>query len=425
MRNFWWMLLERAGRLLLGMVVGFWLARYLGPERFGTWGFGFAVVTLLGFLPSLGLDAVVKRDLLQSPDRAPETLSSSFVLRIVASSIAFAAVAASAYFGWGLAEAERAVVAVFGLILFQSVLQVPELWLQARLDAKRIAAVQLSSLAFCSAVRVILILQEAPLIAFAWVLVFEMSLAGCGLVYFAKRTGMRMPIAAATRETAGRLLRESWPLMLAGLAISVYMRIDEVMLRYLVGVEAVGIYTAATRLSEACYFIPIALGSSLLPALIRAREKDPVTYGARVQQYYDVNAAIAYLVSIPVAIAAPWIVELAYGEAYAEAGPILAVHVWASVFVFLGVARGQWLVNEKLQLFYLVATIAGAALNIVLNLIFIPKWAGLGAAWATVLSYGLAAWIASYFHPTVRGTAIMQTRAILVPVLGWRYLRRL
>jgi PST family polysaccharide transporter len=100
------------------------------------------------------------------------------------------------------------------------------------------------------------------------------------------------------------------------------------------------------------------------------------------------------------------------------------VHIWSSVFVFLGVARGQWLVNEGQQKFYLVATLLGAGANIALNLAFIPRWGGLGAAYATVISYGLAAWLASYFHPRVRATAAMQTRALLIPLLGWRYLRR-
>jgi Na+-driven multidrug efflux pump len=59
-----------------------------------------------------------------------------------------------------------------------------------------------------------------------------------------------------------------------------------------------------------------------------------------------------------------------------------------------------------------------------LNFIFIPRWGGLGAAWATVISYGLAAWLASYCHPAVRATAAMQTRALLIPLRGWRYLRR-
>ena len=172
------------------------------------------------------------------------------------------------------------------------------------------------------------------------------------------------------------------------------------------------------------YFVPTALASSVLPALLRARQHNAAEYARRQQQYYDLSAAVAYALSVPVALVAPWVVRVAYGAEFAAAGPILAVHIWSSVFVFLGVARGQWLVNEGLQKFYLGTTCAGAVANVALNLVLIPRWGGLGAAWATVVSYGLAAWLASYAHPAARATAAMQTRALLIPLRGWRYLRR-
>jgi O-antigen/teichoic acid export membrane protein len=161
----------------------------------------------------------------------------------------------------------------------------------------------------------------------------------------------------------------------------------------------------------------------LLPALLRARAAGAEAYQRRLQHYYDISAGAAYLLSVPIALGAPWLVRMAYGDAYAAAGPILAVHIWSSVFVFLGVARGQWLVNEKLTGFYLITTLAGAAANVSLNLLAIPRWSGLGAAYATLVSYALAAWLGSFFHPAVRATAVMQTRALLIPVVGWRYLR--
>jgi len=80
-------------------------------------------------------------------------------------------------------------------------------------------------------------------------------------------------------------------------------------------------------------------------------------------------------------------------------------------------------VNEKLQRFYLVTVLAGAVMNVVLNIFLIPRWGGLGAAYATVASYALAAWVASYLHPAVRTTAAMQSRALLIPFRAWRYLR--
>ncbi len=213
-------------------------------------------------------------------------------------------------------------------------------------------------------------------------------------------------------------------MLLSGVAISVYMRIDIVMLRHLAGESAAGIYAAAVRISELGYFVPMALASSVLPALLQARARGGAAYGERLQRYFDLSAALAYALTIPLALVAPWLVRMAYGAAFAPAAAVLVVHIWAAVFVFLGVARGQWLVNERLQRFYLAATFAGAVANVLLNLLFIPRWGGLGAAWATVISQALAAWASSYFHPAVRATAAMQTRALLLPLTGWRYFHR-
>jgi polysaccharide transporter, PST family len=422
--NLGWLFAERAGRFVLGTLVGLLVARHLGPGRLGALSYCVALVTLLGFVPALGLDAVLKRELLRSPARTAELLAGSFVLRSAAGAAGCAAVWLAAWAGRGLAGDEPRLLAVLALVLLQPALFLPELWLQTHLRAKGAAAAQLGALAVASGVRIWLIVTDAPLAGFAWVIVGEMALGAVGFFVVARRAGLRMPVQAARRATMRELVAEAWPLMFASLAIVIYMKIDEVMLRQLAGPAAVGVYAAAARLSEVWYFIPMALGSSVLPALLRARQNDAVEYARRQQQYYDLSAAVAYALSVPIALAAPWIVRVAYGAEFVAAGPILAVHIWSSIFVFLGVARGQWLINEGLQKFYLGTTCAGAVANVALNVVCIPRWGGLGAAWATVVSYGVAAWLASYFHPAARATAAMQTRALLIPLRGWRYLRR-
>ena len=423
-RNFSWLMAERLIRLALNLGVGFWVARHLGPGRFGTLGYCLALVTLLGFLPALGLDAIVRRDLLRSPEKTAELLASSFLLRLAAGAVAYGAVGLLVRERWGLEGEEPRLLAIVGLLLFQPALLLPDLWLQAHLRAQWSVTAQLGALVAGSIARAGLICADGSLAAFAWVAVAEMALGAIVVAIVAQHLGLRVPRAAAAMAAMRRLVAEAWPLIFANLAIVVYMKIDEVMLRRLAGPAAVGIYSAATRLSEVWYFLPVALASSLLPALLRAREGDARIYATRLQQYYDVSAAAAYALAVPTALAAPWLVRVAYGGAFAAAGPILAVHIWSGVFVFLGVARGQWLVNEGLQKFYLLATLAGAVANVLLNLALIPRWGGMGAAVATVISYALAAWVASYFHPAVRATAAMQLRALLIPLRGWRYLRR-
>jgi PST family polysaccharide transporter len=206
--------------------------------------------------------------------------------------------------------------------------------------------------------------------------------------------------------------------------VIVYMKIDEVMLRQMAGPSAVGMYAAAVRISELWYFVPVALASSILPALLRSRERGMAFYHERLQQFFDLNAALAYGLAFPLALGSGWVARLAYGEAFAAAGPVLAVHIWASLFVFLGVARGQWLVNEGHTRFYFLATLVGAIANICLNLVLIPQQGAVGAAWATLIAYALAAWLTTFAGGQVRHIAWMQTRAILLPLFGWRYLFR-
>ncbi len=423
-RNFGWLVVERIGRLVLGVLVGLVVARYLGPAELGSLTYAIAMVTLLGFLPELGLDSVLRRELLKAPDRTTALLGSALLLRLGAGTLAYAGLVALVAFGFGGSSEERRLLLIVGLILFQPAAYLNELWLQVQLQAKRGTIVQLGALTVSAGLRLWLVSSGASVPAFAWVIIGELVLCTIGYHWAARGLGLRWPVRTANWATMRWLLTEAWPLMFANLAVIIYLRIDEVMLRHLADAQAVGVYAAAVKLSELCYFLPTALASSVLPALLRAREQAPAVYAARQQQYYDLSAGVAYLLSVPVALAAPWIVRLAYGPEFAEAAAILSVHIWASVFVFLGVARGQWLVNEGLQKFYLAATLGGAVANVILNCLMIPRWGGLGAAYATVISYALAGWLASYCHPAVRVAARAQTLALLIPLRAWSYLRR-
>ena len=422
--NLGWLLGERAIRFFLGVGVGFWVARRLGPAGLGQLSYAVAIVTLAGVAAALGVDAVIKRDLLLEPGEARTLVASGALLKLVAG-VASYGVGIVGFQAFSSASSdERRLLWIIGLTLLQPALIVPDLWLQANLRSKVSVIAQTLALGLTAGVRVALIATHAPLEGFAWALVLESVLAGIGILLFSRRAGFVFSWSDARLAVMSRLLRESWPLAFASLAIVVYMKIDEVMLRQLAGASAVGFYSAATRLTEIWYFVPMALAGSLLPALMRARSQGELAYKRRLQGYYDLNAGIGYLLSVPLALAAPVIVRLAYGEAFAPSAAIAAVHVWSSVFVFIGVARGQWLVNERLQGFYLCATLAGAITNIGLNLLFIPRWGGLGAAIATVVAQALASWLSSFCLAATRETAWMQTRALLLPVLGYRYLRR-
>lgn len=415
--------MDKLVRMVLGLLVGFWVARHLGPADFGALNYAFAAVALFLPVAGMGLEVLVRRILLLEPGRTDDCLYWARRLRAIAAGVCYALV-----FAWAmLAPAEmrdRYLLLIAGLSLFQPAGMVADLWLQAHLHARASVLAQWVALAIGAAWRIGLILSDATLAMFAWVTVAEMALVAVGVELAARRLGRRRNAPPSDRALLGELLRGGFPLLLSGLAIMLYMRIDVVMLRSLAGIEATGIYAAAVRISELWYFVPVALASSLLPAVLRSRADGPAAYGRRLQQFYDLNAAVALVAAAVTALVASPLVAWAYGPAFAAAAPVLRWHAWAAIFVFLGVVRGQFLVNENLGWFYFAATGTGGVLNILLNFWLIPRSGPLGAAQATLISYAVASWLSSWFHPEVRATAVMQSRALLIPFRAWHYLRR-
>jgi len=201
-------------------------------------------------------------------------------------------------------------------------------------------------------------------------------------------------------------------LLLSGLTIMLYMRIDQVMLAEMVGEREVGLYSAALRLSEVWYVIPTIIISSVMPSLTEARARSEELYYQRLQQLFTYLARVAYLVAVLMTVLANPLIHLLYGESYSQAGSILAVHIWAAVFVFLGVGMGPWVINEGLTSLFFFQTLFGALVNVALNIALIPLLGGLGAAIATLVSQLTAAYFALALFRRTRTIFAMENKAL-------------
>jgi O-antigen/teichoic acid export membrane protein len=210
------------------------------------------------------------------------------------------------------------------------------------------------------------------------------------------------------------LLRDSWPLILSGMVVAVYMKIDQVMIKEMLDSEAVGQYAAAVRLSEAWYFIPMVISSSLFPAIINAKKISEELYYERLQKLYDLMVWMAVAIALPMTFLSDWVVELLYGSEYSEAASVLMVHIWAGVFVFLGVASGKWFITEDLQKYSFYRTFFGSVANIVLNFILIPKLGINGAAIATLVSQIIAAYLFDLFSIKTKKIFFMKTQSLKI-----------
>ena len=411
--NAGWLFADKIVRLGIGIIVTAWVARYLGPLQFGMYNFAIAFVALFAPLATLGLDNIVVRTIVRDPSHKEETLGTAFMLKAMGGILMpVIAVISISLLRPGDDLARWLVGITAAGIVFQA-FDTIDFWFQSQVQSRYTVLARTGVFLIMSVIKVILILSQAPLIAFAWAGCAELVLAALVLMaaYLLNKQSIRSWRPDRTR--AYELLRDSWPLIFAGLSIMIYMKIDQVMLGEMVGVKAVGIYSAATKVSEIWYFIPTVIVSSVFPSIVQIRSRDKDAYNRRLQKLFSFMAFLAFCVAAPMTFLSTPVVTLLFGTGFASAGPVLAIHIWASLFVFLGVAQGAWDLTENLTKLALVRTIGGALVNLALNFVLIPTYVATGAAIATVISYAFSAYFMNAFHPKTRPVFVWQTKALL------------
>lgn len=423
-KNFAWLSGDRFVRMGISFLTGAAVARYLEPHGFGVLTCAIAIAELAGVFATLGLESILPRELLRKPASAVELLGTAFWSSCAAMVILYAAlILPLAEFGSSSPEASTCLL-LAGLLMIRAPLSVLNFQFAAQLQARFGVIAATLSFVFGTVVRLLLIWQGAPVTAFAAALLIEPSGTGLLLYVFNRRAGMRPSTWRWKFVLAKALLQESWPLVFSSFATMIYMRSDQVMLAYLQNEEEAGRFGAALRLSEVWYFLPASLASSLLPALVRTRDLSATVRQQRMQRFYDLNATMAYGLILLLLPAAPWIFPLVFGRSYAGADAVFQIHIWACPFVFLGVARNQYLLIEGWTRFLFFSTALGAVINVALNLLFIPRWGASGAAIATLVSQASATLVASFGWLPARVHGWAQLRALLVPIRSLVWLAR-
>ena len=413
-KNTSWLFGEKILRMIVGLFVGIWVARYLGPEQFGLFSYAQSFVGLFTAIATLGLDGIVVRELVKDESRRDELIGTAFYLKLIGAIAVLIVLAVAIQFTSNDSYTNVLVFIIASATIFQA-FNVVDMYFQAKVLSKYVVYANVISLFVSSIVKIVLILNDASLIAFAWATLFDSVVLALGFIYYYVKNSSIFNIKNLIfkRETAVSLLKDSWPLILSGIVVSIYMKIDQVMIQEMMGSESVGQYAAATRLSEAWYFIPMVVASSLFPAIINAKKQSEGLYYARLQKLYDLMVWMAIAIALPMTFLSDWVIHLLYGEQYSQAGSVLMIHIWAGVFVFLGVASGKWLLTENLQIFSTINTAIGAVVNVLLNYILIKEIGVEGAAWATLISYLVAAYLSLLFWKKTRVNFINLSKSLL------------
>ena len=389
-KNTGWLMLGK----ILSLIVGIFIAKFLGPHDFGDLSFAVAFTAIIAAVGTLGLDSFIIREILHQPAKRDEVMGTAFWMRIGVSIFLVPASVLIYLFFRSLADQQGAeltlVITFCASALFFKAFNIIDSYFQSQVRSKFVVQVQNICLIISSLIKISFVLLKLPLVYFAFALVLDGIMLSVGLVIIYHRENLQIKAWVFNTSRAKSLLNQSWPLILSAVMVTLYMQIDILMLKYFAGSTEAGIYSAAARISEAWYFIPVAIVTSVFPAIIHARKTDIARYQKRLQNLYDLLVAISLPVALIVSLGADTFIRLVYGEQFDGAGVMLSIHIWSGIFVFLGSASGQYLLAEGFTMISFYRTAIGAIANILLNLWLIPMYGGLGASAATLIAYFIA-----------------------------------
>lgn len=412
-----WLFVERVVSMGIAFAIGTVTANQLGSEDYGKFNFARAFASIITVFVPLGLNGILSRNLINNPEKRDLIMGTAFTARLCASLVSVLAVAAASISFNRLQwhdDLKMWMVMIAALpVVFESFNFLGDYSI-THVQAKYHAYGEFAKTIVSSIIKIfMLFVFDSPVIWFTVVLVVDAIVYDIvAIAVYTKKFKLDIFKWRASWSYAMEMLRESWPLVLAGFAVAVYMKIDQLMIQPILGDSGVGLYSAALRISESTYFVPAVICNALFPAVIAARKESAVFFTERMQKLMDLMVLIGFGIAIPVTIMSPWIFRNLYAPEYASAQTVLIIHIWSGIMVGLGLAGSSWLTANNLQRYSLNRTIWGAVINFGLNLFMIP-WLGInGAAISTLVAQAAASYLSNYISPLTRPLFFMQTKSL-------------
>ncbi len=380
--------IQVAGRLFnlgLGVAVTLIIVRLLGDTVFGQWSTILAVVQIAAYVADFGLEQVVVRQAATDSEHEAEWLGALVALRVVLGVPVFLV----ALVVLAIIATDHEMLVASTIVIAMSIVATPMFLrpvfqLRTRNDVPVAAMTVQSVLWTAGAAALFAAGVGADLVAVA-ALFAATTVIGALVVLIA---GLRIirPQLRHVRPQMREVLRVGVPIGIAGLLVTAYAKIDQVLVFVIVGARAAGLYGAAYRFLDQAQFLPTSVMTTLFPLMARAYTAD------REQMYRLIQVSIEVLLigSLPVLAfmigAGPEVMSFIFGESFAPAGTALAILMGSFVVISVGYVAGSLVLVVDEQRRFLRYAVVGLIVNLALNLTLLPRFHYVAAAWATLIT---------------------------------------
>lgn len=410
-KNAGWLIIGKIIQMGINFFVGILTARYLGPSNYGLINYAAAYAAFFFSVCTLGINSIIVKEFIDNPSKEGEILGTSLILRGVSSVFSAITIVAISSVLDSNEPITKIVVILYTISLVFQIFDMFNYWFQSRLQAKYTAIASLVAYSITAVYKIILLVTNQPVTLFALSISIDYISVALILFYFYKKEGGGE--LSFSFKYGKNLLKKSYHFILPSLMIAIYGQTDKMMLKHMINETEIGYYATAVSLCSIWCFVLSAIIDSMNPSIMKAYQDDEKSFIKYNKMLYFIVFYVSIFVSLMFTIFGKLIIQILFGEAYLPTAASLRIITWYTAFSYLGVARNAWIVCKNKQRYLKYLYFSSAVLNVILNIIFIPKYGAVGAAIASLISQISTVVIVPFFIKALKENSIMIVEAIL------------
>lgn len=420
-KNVAWAVLGKIVNMLGVLLVGILVARYLGPEQYGLMNYVISYVTLFTIIATFGLSNIEIRELSKHPEEKEKILGTCFIIRLFFATISYLLIVLVLF----LTKVESftaVLILLYAIVLFTSCFEVIRNYFSSIIKNEYVVKSEMARTVIGAIIKILLLWFRAPLEYFVVATAFDTILVASGYCLSYKSQVGSIFKWSFEKSYVRFYIMQAFPLVLSGAAVVVYQRIDQVMIGDMLNKTEVGYFATAGKFLDLVLFLPTVISQTVVPILVKCRERNLDEYEVKAKQYVSVIVWISIFLSLAVSLTSYWLIYFTFGMKYISAVPVLQILAWKTVGMGLSSSGGQLIIIEKMQKWAVIRNLAGCVTCVVLNYLLIPRMGIVGSAWVTIITVLVSGCFANVLIPPYRHIFRIEMYAIFK---GWKHMLQL
>lgn len=407
-----WLILEQVFLMLASFTVGVFMVRYLGKEEYGFYSYLISLFIIFEVFCTFGQNNIVVKEIVKDKEKTEQILATAFRFQIVGGIGGFIILLITLFFSdYSFYDCIKFII-VFAAIPIKS-FRVISFFFDARLLGRYNATIRTAVVIITNLLKIAVVFLQAPVIYFYIILVIDSILYSTFYIYYYRKQKGRFSQWKFNSALFKSFLKSGLLLMLSTFLITIYLRIDQIMITNILGNVDNGLYSAAVRISSSWYSLGWVAILSLFPALIKYKEKNEEIFKERMIYLIQIMLSLSLIIGIFFSFFSETIIEFLFTKDFIRSAVPLRIHIWSSSFIFLYFIQEKWYVINGKERLFVIGCVAGLILNCTLNWFTLKVYGIDSAAYNTLIGLFFSIIVFPSFIKETRELFILQFKAII------------